>query len=123
MQIKHFNTIKDYFNKIEPFLFFILYILGLILIVFLFIAFSYILEEDITKKENIANVQKTAIVIKKKNGLTNEFFINSNGLVKIKTSQYNTSKLFIKEKGKNHLGIDIENIIMVENVDTFYIKK
>ena len=124
MHIRRFRTIKDYLKPcFTTFIMITSFIIIFITITVCVCSLINILEEDVTKKEEITNIQKTTIVIKKKNGLTNELHIDSNGQLSTSTLMFYKSTLLIKEKGINFIGLEIESVTRVENVDTFYIKK
>lgn len=98
------------------------------LLLFIMLAFSVIfggiyLEKGTGIKKDTSNVIKTAIVVKKKNGLINKIIVNSYDSIEAYTKMGRKDILYIGEKDENGLGIPIRMNTKVENVDSFYIEK
>jgi len=97
-------------------------------LLFIMLAFSVIfggiyLKKRTGIKKDTSNVIKTAIVVKKKNGLINKIIVNSYDSIKVYAKMGRKDILYIRENDENGLGIPIHMNTIVENVDSFYIEK
>lgn len=114
---------KNFMWRHGEFLCAIGWIIGLFVLSIGIIIGSLYLQRDVTKPDEVKDVKKTTIMVKKKNGLWDGFIITSNGDITVETMDLRKDILVIKEKGKNGIGVEIDMETQIENVDSFYIEK
>lgn len=114
---------KDFMWKHETFGFVLLWSFMMCCFIFVMIFAGVYLSRDTTKPEEINDVRKTTIMVKKKNGLLDEISISSNGELEVDFMPLRSDVLTIKENGENSIGIGIKMEMRIENVDSFYVKR
>lgn len=116
-------TIGKLYEIISPFLSVIAFFACVILFVIAVVHLSIALQRDITKPEEVKNVYRTKLAIKKKNGLIDTLIINSNEKPEIHQMGLRKDIVKIYEHGENIIGVNINCESSFENVDTFFIIK
>lgn len=116
-------TISNLYEIISPFLSLFAFFVGVISFVIAVVYLSISLQRDITKPEEVKNVYRTKLAIKKKNGLIDTLIINSNEKPEIHQLDLRKDIVKIYEHGENIIGCNINCESSFENVDTLFIIK
>ena len=129
LKYKSVKTFRDRINYfmddhvwVGPFLFITLYISS---IIGAFLGAYYankVLSTDVTTSVPVESVKKYIVIIEKNNGLTDTLFLSTNDTISTSFKVEESQSLILTEKGKNSIGINIDNDYTVENVKNYSIK-
>ena len=129
LKYKSVKTFRDKINYfmydhvwVGPFLFITLYTS---LIIGAFFGSYYVnktLSTDVTISVPVESVKKYMIIIEKNNGLTDTLFLSTNDTISTSLKVEEGQSLILTEKGKNSIGINIDNDYKFENVKNYSIK-
>lgn len=129
LKYKSVKTFRDRINYfmddhvwVGPFLFITLYIFSMIGIFFGSYYTSKTLSTDVTTSVPAESVKKYMVIIEKNNGLTDTLFLSTNDTISTSLKGEEGQSLILTEKGKNSIGINIDNDYTVENVKSYSIK-
>ena len=129
LKYKSVKTFRDRINYfmddhvwVEPFLFIALYISSILGACFGADYVSRTLSTDATTSVPVENIKKYMVIIEKNNGLTDTLFLSTNDTISTSFKGEEGQSLILTEKGKNSIGINIDNDYTVENVKSYSIK-
>lgn len=129
LKYKNVKTFRDRINYfmddhiwVGPFLFITLYISS---IIGAFLGAYYatqVISTDVTTSVPVECVKKYMVIIEKNNGLTDTLFLSTNDTISTSLRAKEGQSLILTEKGKNSIGINIDNDYKFENVKNYSIK-
>ena len=129
LKYKSVKTFRDRINYfmddhvwVGPFLFITLYISSIMGACLGAYYVNRTLSTDATTSVPVESVKKYMVIIEKNNGLTDTLFLSTNDTISTSFKVEESQSLILTEKGKNSIGINIDNDYTVENVKNYSIK-